>query len=87
MNRRPLKELRRRERLIEGYGLTRLPKPKDLLALVALYLIVAVFSWLTCWVLGALPLVYWSVSKDACVECVDCACDDLPDKYERLYVE
>ena len=46
---------------------------------------------------GSIPIVYWSTSKDECVkiivfdknkkEWVEKDCTDIPKKYERIWVE
>ena len=46
---------------------------------------------------GSIPIIYWSVSKDECVKIVvydtnrkdwvETSCNNMPNKYEKIYVE
>lgn len=48
-------------------------------------------------IVGSIPMVYWSVSKDKCVkivvfdinkkEWIEKNCSDMPKKYEKVWVE
>ena len=56
---------------------------------VLLVVFVGAFVWLLSSQIVSLPLVEWSLTRDECVHVAPATagtCEDLPDRYERVWV-
>ena len=59
-----------------------------LFCFISVIIMTLLFLWM---IYEPLPIVYWSTSQDKCVKIIvgeeECSCENLPEKYEKVWVK